>query len=322
MYGSVLSTRDRRDDSHHEMLRRIRRNAAVVAAVLTTAICGCQSEIPSQDAAARGEINKGADSIELSRSDETSDSKEPIALIVHADDAGLCHSVNAATIDALEKGLVTSASIMVVAPAFEEMASYAREHPDTDFGLHLTLNSEWDDPRWGPVAGTERVPSLVDPDGYFWRMPKETRRHANLRDIEAELCAQIDLAIASGIRISHLDTHMLALLRRPELLDVYSRLGTDYELPVAITLTTEGMPRQFTRKLRPAHAAAIERLLKAGLPVLDFIDHNSYGVEPPDKPAYYLASLRSLKPGTSQIVIHCGFADSELKAITDSADAP
>src|SRR5438128_6069714 len=111
-------------------------------------------------------------------------------LIVHADDLGVTHSVNAASIHALESAGINSASLMVPCPWFPEIADYAKTHPDADFGLHLTLTSERVYYRWGPAAPRDKVPSLVDANGYFHHdWSPETR--IDPKDVETELRAQI-----------------------------------------------------------------------------------------------------------------------------------
>src|SRR5260221_7800243 len=123
-------------------------------------------------------------------------------LIVHADDLGVTHPVNAASIKALESGAVNSASIMVPCPWFPEIADYAKSHPELDFGLHLTLTSERVYYRWGPVAPADKVPSLVDKNGYFHHdWSPETR--IDPREAEIELRAQIDRAYAIGVKPTH-----------------------------------------------------------------------------------------------------------------------
>ena len=122
-------------------------------------------------------------------------------LIVHADDLGETHAVNAAAIKALQGGTINSASLMVPCPWFPEIADYAKSHPDADFGLHLTLTSERVYYRWGPVAPVDRVPSLVDKNGYLHHDWNEGE-HIDAKEVEIELRAQIERALADG-RSSH-----------------------------------------------------------------------------------------------------------------------
>src|SRR5271165_7290146 len=129
-------------------------------------------------------------------------------LILHADDLAVAHSADSASFDALNSGAVSSASIMVPCPWLTEVADYAKSHPDADLGLHLTLTSEWKTYRWGSVASSDRVPSLLDPAGTFYSTTEQAAAHAKPAEAENEFRAQVERAIAVGIHPTHLDSHM------------------------------------------------------------------------------------------------------------------
>lgn len=240
-------------------------------------------------------------------------------VIIHADDVGMSHSVNRATIDAMENGIVSSASIMVPCPWFKEIAEYSRTHPEKDFGIHLTLNNEWKNYKWGPVSSRDKVPSLCNKEGYLWRSVPEVVANVKAREVEIELRAQIERAKQFGVNITHLDTHMGAVISRPDLLEIYVNLGVEYDLPVMFT-------RSFSEQTLKGYPALVEngnRLAKVleheKLPLLDGLAQFYGGDSQKTRKETYLKRLRSLDPGVHQIIIHCGYYDEELKAITNSA---
>jgi predicted glycoside hydrolase/deacetylase ChbG (UPF0249 family) len=230
-------------------------------------------------------------------------------VVIHSDDAGMYPSVNEATIDAMERGIVSSCSILVPCPAFEEFARYAARHSEKDFGLHLDLNCEKDTVRWGPVLGKARVPSLVDSDGFLWRSPQDTAKHAKFDEVEAELRAQIERCLNAGIQLSHLDHHMFVLCKRPDFLRLYVRLGLEYDLPIrystAMPAPDDLDPNSF--ELLTAYREGLATLQARGMPVFTSIDTDNYEVPATEKRRYYFDLFRKLGPGVSEILIHCAY---------------
>src|SRR6476619_862373 len=131
-----------------------------------------------------------------------------IPVLIRCDDIGMCHAVNVAAKQVLETGIPVSMSVMVPCPWFSEAAEMLKQYKNVAIGIHLTLNSEWKQYRWGPVLGARAVPSLVDSLGNFF--PSRSRLFGNnpsLTEIEAELRAQIEKALAAGLKIEYLDYH-------------------------------------------------------------------------------------------------------------------
>ena len=235
-------------------------------------------------------------------------SRDSKLLIVHADDVGVTHSVNAATIKALDTGLVNSASIMVPCPWFPEIADYAKSHPDLDFGLHLTLTSERVYYRWGPVASKDRVPSLVDVNGYFQHDWSATTK-INPREVELELRAQIDRAYSMGLRPTHFDSHQYRLYDNgKDLFEVVLRLAHEYKLPVFLARDWFADRPYLESSLTPADL------------VLDHTVTIPTDVRPEKWAEFYKNALEKLQPGVTEFVIHLAFADDEMKAATRERD--
>lgn len=157
-----------------------------------------------------------------------------IPVLIRCDDLGMCHSVNVAAKQVLETGLPVSMSVMVPCPWFSEAVELLKQYRNVSVGIHLTLNSEWKQYRWGPVTGVNTVPSLVDSVGYFF--PSRSLLYSNnpsLTEIETELRAQIDKAITAGLKIDYLDYHMGAAVQTPETRAIVEKLAAEYKLGIS-----------------------------------------------------------------------------------------
>ena len=151
-------------------------------------------------------------------------------VVPHVDDVAGSRGANAAMFELAASGAVTCGSVIVPGPWFPEVAA----HPDVgslDLGIHLTLTSESAAFRWRPLSTVDRASGLLDPAGYLWPTVPEVRAHASPDAVAAELRAQIDAALAAGIDVTHLDSHMGAALA-PEFVDATVQIAREYRLPL------------------------------------------------------------------------------------------
>jgi predicted glycoside hydrolase/deacetylase ChbG (UPF0249 family) len=220
--------------------------------------------------------------------------------VVHADDIGMSHAANIGAFAALDAGPATCGSVMVPCPWSSEAAEMAQARPNVDLGIHLTLNAEFDGYRWGPVAGRTAVPSLVDDAGHLYRTSRETVKHGTVDDVRAEVRAQIDAALAAGIDVTHLDSHMGTVFH-PKFFDVYLELGREHQLPLFL-------PR--VEQLGPD---------PDGFIVFDGYDANSLGFDPSEGEQHNVRRVRELGAGLNYLICHPAQGGDELSAITDTA---
>ncbi len=219
-------------------------------------------------------------------------------LIIHADDFGFTASENKATIEALESGMINSGSIMVPCKGFAEASEYARNHPGSDLGIHLTLTCEWDHYKWGPALSPSDVESLVDEQGFFLKNKESLNSRSRPDHVENELRAQILVAQKSGVDPTHLDSHMFISTANNEILDICIRLSKEFKIPL---LLTKNLPFRY---LLRRDLIFIDNLLYAGPE-----NHNNL-------PDFYTNSLRTLKPGLNCLLVHVAFNDEEMQNIT------
>ena len=192
---------------------------------------------------------------------------EDRVVIIHADDVGMCHASLAAFVDLVSTGLVFSASVMVTSPWFPGVAACCRNLPAADIGVHITLTSEWQDYRWGPISGRDPSSGLIDAQGYFHRSCDAFARNGQPEAIAREMRAQLDRAEMAGIDVTHVDNHMFSLFE-PGLLPLYFELGLEHEMP-AVAWCASGQPLLFAPELDDVARRLIRQWQKRGMLMVD-----------------------------------------------------
>ena len=243
---------------------------------------------------------------------------EDRVVVLHADDIGMCQATLPAYIDLLEFGLLSSAATMVPCPWFSQTAALCRAHPEADLGVHLTLTCEWDAYRWGPVSTRDPASGLLDAEGYLPRTSEAVWEHADEGAVRTEIEAQLDRALAAGVDVTHIDTHMGTLVH-PRFAPGYVDLALSRRLPLLMMRLdpAKARNRDLVRMNPDAPQMSLklaERLETVGLPVFDNV-----AMLPLDRPEERVDQARrvldSLPPGLSLFIIHPAQDTSELRAI-------
>ena len=243
------------------------------------------------------------------------------AVIFHVDDAGMSHDSNMGAKKAIEGGVATSLSIMMPCSWVPECAAWLKENPEVDAGVHLTLTSEWKSYRWGPVAGKPAVPGLVDEAGCLWHRVSDVVTHASADEVETEMRAQVDKALDMGIRPTHLDSHMGTCFQ-PFYIERYVKIVIEKKIPVMMIGGHMQHIGAEAAQFKPMVRALAQRLWDAGLPVLDdLVTQPTRARDYEGRKNELIALLRDMKPGVTQIIVHCTEPTEVFSHISGSGTA-
>lgn len=247
------------------------------------------------------------------------------AIILNADDFGMCHAANTAIVDLLDAGRIDSATVMVPCSWSPEALAFAASRPDLDIGVHLVLTSEWSRYRWRPLTGTDT--SLVDAAGFFPMDVASVEQAASEEDVAVELAAQLQAALDAGVDVTHLDNHMgsvYGLVTGRDFLRPVFELAARHGLPFRLPRSMDGVGEDATLQatLDAAAAAAdasgvviIDRLWSHPFPLL--------GEGTPEEETYeqvrdgFIALLRAVPAGVTEIYLHPMVDDEELRSAVD-----
>ena len=234
--------------------------------------------------------------------------KDAKLLIIHADDIGVAHAVNSASFDGFSSKIITSGSVMVPCPWFLEVADYAKRNPSHDLGLHLTLTSEWKNYKWSGISSKDKIGSLINGQGHFYPLNEGVRLNATYKDVKRELNSQIKYSIDNGLNPTHLDTHMGSVTVTPEIVQAYFEVGHEHSLPILLSKEFRDIIKVIdTTKFDPSKLFWAEKIYQK----LDDspIDYQNWKT-------FYMNAINDIKPGLNVLLVHLGYDNEELKAIT------
>ncbi|MCB1691956.1 MAG: polysaccharide deacetylase family protein [Pseudomonadales bacterium] len=241
-------------------------------------------------------------------------------LITHIDDIGFSHASNVASFECLDVGAASCGSILVNGPWFPEAVARCKENPSYDVGVHLTFTCEYDTFRWPAISTRDPDSGLLDEEGYLWRTREDAVRHVTVVAAEAEMRAQIETALAAGLAISHIDTHMGSVVH-PKFLAIYLSLAQEYRVPAFLpNVTKERLAQLRQGEMADEYVEVLEKIDSEAVPTLDEIMIDT--LRPmEDKRAFYRELIDQVQPGLTHLLFHPARLGEELSAIDKVAAA-
>ena len=248
-------------------------------------------------------------------------------LIIHGDDIGVSHSVNIASFDGYLNNVINSGSAMIPSPWIKEVAVFHKKYPEYDLGLHLTLTAEWKNYKWRGVSSSNEIRSLINNENEFFDNTSDVNINADPEEVRKELQAQINFARLIGINPTHIDTHMGALAVNKYLWRVYIEVGHKNKLVTMVT-KSRGLNLFDEEFPMPEYIVPVNDIYML-YPGADrtFIE-NSTGVDIAntlivndiykydDWFNLYSSKIESLSPGLNVFLLHLGYDNEELRAVT------
>jgi len=236
-------------------------------------------------------------------------------VIIHVDDVGMCQASVQAYKDLWEFGAITSGAVMVPCPWFLAAAEMAHQNPQMDLGVHATLNAEWDTYRWSPVSTRDSASGLIDAQGFFPKTVGATVESATVEAVEAELHLQVERALAAGIDVTHIDSHMGTIID-PKFVQAYMQAGVSRLIPNMLPrASAKGFAMLgIDEQALAMYAPILAQLEAQGLPMLDGLfsmplehDNDHIGVAK--------RLLSEVPVGITHFLFHPSIDTPELRAI-------
>lgn len=236
-------------------------------------------------------------------------------VIVHTDDIGMCQASLTAFEHLWALGTISSGAVMVPCPWFPSVAKLCRENPQVDMGVHATLNAEWTSYRWGPVSTRDPESGLLDAEGYFHQWHPAVYENAKPEAVAAEVNAQVERALAAGMDVTHVDSHMGTILH-PKFIQTYLRAALSHNLPPMLPrANAKGFDALgVSDEAMAVYSPILNQLDEQGIPMLDGL----YGM-PLSGEGDHLEIAKKLlgeaPVGITHFILHPSVDTPELRAI-------